>query len=167
MILLITVAIVCTVSGRYIADTYRKRVLLLEKAEVMISVIRDEIRFYTLPVNELLDLLSEKDALKPLKFISRCKSLVSDGDEFPEAWRKALRNKDCTAYLKEKDIDLLLDFGEHLGVTDTMGQLSNCEIYLEFIRFNLNEAKKEREQYSGIITVLGFLSGIALIIVLI
>lgn len=167
MLLLITVAIVCTVSGRYIADTYRKRVLLLEKAEVMISVIRDEIRFYALPINELLDLLSEKDALKQLKFISRCKSLIFGGYEFPEAWRKALKNKDCTAHLKGKDIDLLLDFGEHLGITDTTGQLSNCEIYLEFIRFNLNEAKKEREQYSGIITVLGFLSGIALIIVLI
>lgn len=167
ILLLITVAIVCAISGRYIADTYGKRVKLLEKTEVMISVIRDEIRFYALPIKEMLNLLSEKEALKQLTFINQCKIFMSDGCEFPEAWKKALKDRDCTKNFRKKDIELLLDFGEYLGVTDITGQLSNCEVYLELIRFNLNEAKKEREQYSGIITVLGFLSGIALIIVLI
>ncbi len=140
---------------------------MLEKTEILISVIRDEISFYALPVGELIHLLSKKDTLKQLKFISECSRHLAAGCDFPKAWTNALDDRKNIAFLKKKDVDLLKSFGENFGVTDSEGQLSNCNVCLELLKINHNEALKDKERYSYLSTGIGFLAGLGIMIVLI
>lgn len=164
---LVIIAIVCAATGLHIADSYKKRVLMLEKTEVMITFIRDEIDFRALPVNELIYLLSQKETLKQLAFIDECYKFLSLGCDFPQAWNNSLNSRKNIAFLKKKDIELLKSFGENFGVTDSAGQLSNCTIYLDLLKSNINEALKEKDRYSGISTAIGFLAGLGIMIVFI
>ncbi len=140
---------------------------MLEKTEILISVIRDEISFYALPVSELIHLLSKKDTLKQLKFISECSRRLTAGCDFPQAWTNALDDRKNTAFLKKKDVELLKSFGENFGVTDSEGQLSNCNVCLDLLKINHNEALKDKERYSYLSTGIGFLAGLGIMIVLI
>ncbi len=140
--------------------------LLLEKVELMFSMIRNEINYIALPANELVCALSLKDDMKKLKFINSCAIEISKGEDFPVAWKKSLNSDRNTSYLRQKDIQLLCAFGESFGITDSEGQLSNCNMYLELLKVNRNEAIGERDRYSKTVSLLGLLAGLGLIIVL-
>lgn len=161
------IAIVCTLAGQNVADSYKKRVSMLEKAEAMITFFRDEINFRALPINEMIYSLSQKETFKQLVFIKVCSELLSFDCDFPQAWSNALEGHKNTAFLKKKDVELLKSFGENFGVTDSAGQLSNCNIYLDLLKVNYNEALKEKERYSALSTVIGFLTGLGILIVFI
>lgn len=141
------------------------RVFLLEKSEVMISAIRNEINYIALPANELLAHLSKRDELKELKFIKASIEFVNNGDPFPTAWKRSLYEKNNTLYMRKKDIEIITAFGENFGITDAEGQISNCDLCLERLKNNCIEAKSDREQYSKPASTLGFLLGIGIIIV--
>lgn len=164
---LVILAIVCALVGHSVADSYKKRVSLLEKSEAMIIFLRDEINFRALPINELIYALSQKETFKQLFFIRECYRLLSLKCDFPQAWSNALEGYKNTAFLKKKDVELLKAFGENFGVTDSAGQLSNCNIYLDLLKVNYNEALKEKERYSTLSTVIGFLAGLGILIVFI
>ena len=161
------IAIVCALVGQNIADSYKKRVSMLEKTETMITFIRDEINFCALPIDEMIYSLSQKEILKQLVFIEECYKFLALGYDFPEAWNNSLKKRTNVAFLKKKDVDLLKSFGENLGVTDSAGQLSNCNVYLSLLKTNFNEALNDKERYSGLATVIGFLAGLGILIVFI
>lgn len=131
----------------------------------MISMIRNEINYVSLPANELMVFLSEKDELKELAFIKTCVSWVNNGEEFPSAWKRSLNEKNEMLYMRRKDIEVIKAFGESFGITDADGQISNCELCLERLKNNRNEAEREREQYSKLSGILGLLVGLGIIIV--
>lgn len=141
------------------------RVLLLEIIEQMFSLIRNEINYLSLPANEIFDKLSEIDEIKKLKFISCCSEAISKGEDFRVAWKNSLEIKANTSYLRPKDIHLLNTFGESFGVTDSEGQISNCDMYMEILKSNRKEAVAVRDRYSKTATLLGLLSGLGLLIV--
>lgn len=159
------VAITVALAGQYTAYMLKMRVRLLEKAEVMISIIRNEINYISLPANELMLFLSSREELKELKFISSCLHNVSKGELFPSAWKNSLMEKSDTLYLQRKDIEIITAFGENFGITDAEGQISNCELCLERLKINRSEARKNCEQYSKLASGLGFLLGLGIIIV--
>ena len=161
------IAIVCTLVGQNVADSYKKRVLMLEKTEAMITFFRDEINFRALPMNEMIYSLSQKETFKQLAFIKVCSDLLASECDFPQAWSGALKSYRNTAFLKKKDVELLKSFGENFGVTDSAGQLSNCNIYLDLLKVNYNEALKEKERYSALSSAIGFLAGLGILIVFI
>lgn len=164
---LMIIAVCFALMGRNIADSYKKRVSMLEKTEAMITLIRDEIDFCALPINEMIHLISQKESLKQLAFIEECYRFLSSGLEFPYAWNNSLEDRKNIAFLKKKDVDLLKSFGENLGITDSAGQLSNCNVYLGLLKINYNEALKDKERYSGLTTAIGFLVGLGVLIVFI
>lgn len=138
---------------------------MLEKCEVMIALIRNEINYIALPSNELIGFLSKKEEFKELKFIFSCLILVSEGEEFPQAWKKSLNEKINTRFMKKKDVEIMEAFGESFGITDAQGQISNCELCLERLRINHFEAKRDFEQYSKLASGLGFLLGLGILII--
>ncbi len=137
----------------------------MEKAEVMISLIRNEINYIALPANDLISALSEKEALKELKFIALCVDYVYEGIAFPEAWKKSLNDIRVTYLFRKRDIEVIEAFGDNFGITDAEGQILNCELCMERLKFNHKEAKRDCEQYSKLASGLGFLSGLGIIIV--
>lgn len=152
-------------TGSYFAERLHKRVTALEKAELMLSVIYNEIKYISLPSVQLVDLLSEKSELKDLKFIRACKSYLQDGNTFPESWKKSLLSTNNVSVFNSRDIELLSSFGEDFGTTDNNGQLSKCSMYLELLKVNHNEAVKNYDRFSKMFKSLGILTGLCVIIV--
>ena len=152
-------------AGQYAAYVMRMRVRLLEKAEVMVSMIRNEINYVALPSNDLIEALVKIEEFKELKFIDVCLRYMTDGFTFPEAWRKSLYDKRSVVFFRKSDIEVIEAFGERFGVTDAEGQISNCELCVGRLKTNLSEAKRDFDQYSKLACGLGFLSGLGIIIV--
>ncbi len=153
--------------GQHIAYSFSARVRLLEKVELMINIISNEISFLSVPADELIRELSERSEISGLKFISDCKFSITSGMDFKSAWQSSLKKRENVKYLSKSDVSVLSSFADGFGITDGEGQISNCSLYLEFIRNNLNDAKLRREKYSAMSSGLGILSGIGIIVVLI
>ena len=96
---LMIIAVCFALMGRNIADSYKKRVSMLEKTEAMITLIRDEIDFCALPINEMIHLISQKESLKQLAFIEECYRFLSSGLDFPHAWNNSLEDRKNIAFL--------------------------------------------------------------------
>lgn len=159
---LLIVGIVCALTGSYFAERLHKRVIMLEKTELMLSVIYNEIKYISLPAVQLVDLLSTKSELKELKFIRSCRRYLNEGDPFPESWKKSLSAS--TSSLNRRDTELIISFGENFGTTDNDGQLSKCALYLELLKSNYNEAVNNYSRYSKLFKSLGVLAGLSVII---
>lgn len=158
--------ICCAMTGRYIAHKLSCRVRLLEKAEMMISIICSEISYVALPSDQIIALLLRKNELSDLTFLISCNEYLKDGEDFPVAWDKSLKGRNFKLFLNRKDIDLLIDFGRGFGITDCEGQISLCRLYIDMLRIKRDEAIKEKEQYAAPAAALGFLLGIALIVII-
>lgn len=141
------------------------RVNILEKIELMLTIISNEICYVCMPSDEIVRLLCMKSDLKDLSFLNKCLSLIDSGKDFPVAWKMSLEDKSNTLFIRKKDVELLKAFGENFGVTDVEGQVSLCNLYVETLRLYRKEAVKEKEKFSGPLTILGLLSGIGVIVV--
>ena len=162
---LILIALAVALAGRYIAYIITARVRVLEKAELMISLISNEISYVSMPSVEIVDHLTQNNDLSELIFLKFCRDLLEDGEDFPVAWRKALSEKNNTRLMRRKDVALLKAFGESFGLTDVSGQLALCDLYIETLRLYKNEALKEKERLSGPVAALGILFGIGIIVI--
>ena len=160
---LLIVGIVCALTGSYFAERLHKRVIMLEKTELMLSVIYNEIKYISLPAVQLVDLLSTKSELKELKFVRACRRYLNEGYAFPESWKKSL-SASSSCSLNRSDTELIISFGENFGTTDNDGQLSKCALYLELLKSNYNEAVNNYSRYSKLFKSLGVLAGLSVII---
>lgn len=82
-----------------------------------------------------------------------------DSDNLYSRWTRASSEFVSESKLKLSDKDVILRFGENLGVTDTEGQLMNCDLYCELISELVVDAKDEEEKKSKLYRVLGFSLG--------
>ncbi len=140
---------------------------MLEKVELMLSVIANEISFVSRPADELIDELAKRQELSQLKFIPTCREYISGGCDFKAAWQNSLKRPENVRFLKKSDVLLLISFAEGFGVTDSDGQLSNCSLHRNFLRDNINDAKLQRDKYSKMSSGLGLLCGIGVVVVFI
>lgn len=93
-------------------------------------------------------------------------SSESSAKSLSERWEESVKSFIREAKLRTCDEEVLLRFGERLGVTDTEGQLNNCELYIGLLKELHISAKEEVENKSKLLRVMGFSSG-ALIALLI
>lgn len=74
-------------------------------------------------------------------------------------WTNSVKTFSSESKLTEKETEILLRFGENLGVTDTEGQLKNCDLYIELVSELISAAKDEEEKKSRLYRVMGFSFG--------
>lgn len=89
-----------------------------------------------------------------------------DDEEFFEWWRSCVATLNFSTALNKEDRELLLRFGENLGVTDVEGQISNCELYITLFKKCFDNAKEIENKNVRLYRILGFSLGslIALIV---
>ncbi len=162
-----TVGIAFALLGQYIAYMFNMRVRLLERVELMFSIISSEVSFLSRPSDELICELAGRKELSELKFLQAYQREALKGLDFRSSWQKALNNRENTRFLNRNDVSLLLSFWHSFGTTDNDGQLSKCSLYLEFVKESLSDARNKRAKYSQMCGGLGILAGIAVVIVFI
>lgn len=137
------------------------RVSKLEAFLRFLNEAQTEIRYVSMPVEQLLSLHPEN-----LKILSFCVDRLKQNSDFPKAWKSAIKKEAKAEGFFQKDLLLLLDFGEGFGCTDTQGQLSHCSLYTAFFQANLKEAKEDFVKKSRLYVTLGVFGGLAVSLLL-
>lgn len=86
--------------------------------------------------------------------------------DFTSWWRNNVLSLDKSTGLTREDKELLLRFGENLGITDTDGQIAHLELYAQLFAENLACAKEAEKTKGKLYRVLGFSAGCALILII-
>ena len=96
--------------------------------------------------------------------------VLTDTDEscenFTQWWKNSVAKITANTALDTEDISLLLRFGETLGVTDTQGQMDNCDLYITLFSKRQKSAEKIENSNKRLYRVLGFSCGCTVTLVL-
>lgn len=138
---------------------------MLENTGLMIDQMKIRLAYLSLPINELVSGLASTELGHELPFLLRCQEYMIDGDDFPEAWQRALEKETLPYSAEEKE--KLLQLGNNLGTSDLKGQLSLMEIYSDFFSEYTQKAKSKEKKYGNTAVVLGALIGSMFFIILI
>lgn len=82
-----------------------------------------------------------------------------DADNFPTLWNKLVNSVSGELCLNNEDKELLIKFSERIGVTDTDGQLANCDLYCELFKERTMDAKEKEKASGRLYKILGFSFG--------
>ena len=137
------------------AGCLQSRKLLHRKEQLrrfltFLETARAEISYAALSVEEILSRYGRGlDFLVPY-FVAR-----NNGEPFAKAWEKAIH----VPFLNREDRALISGFGEGFGTTDTQGQISHCNLYMEFTRAQLQSADEACARKCRLYQILGACGG--------
>lgn len=84
-----------------------------------------------------------------------------------EAWHKSVKENIKNTSLNSDDLNVLLSFGKSLGNTDVEGQIKNIRFTIEQLKILESKAEENRKKNETLYRNLGFLGGLALVIIFI
>lgn len=162
----VLIAAGCALTGEYCGARLRTRARQLERCTVLARALGEELRYTMAPVEVLMDSLGGREQFAPLGFLGHCAALCREGEAFPRAWERAVREAAERLAFSREDLELLLSWGEFLGAADLESQLRQiglAELALERQR----ETAWQRSQTQGkLCNTLGILGGMFAVILL-
>ncbi len=90
----------------------------------------------------------------------------SDGLSTDQCWSQALRRIWPETSLKEKEQEVLLQFGHSLGNSDRDSQVKHIRALLRHLQVEEGMAREEQLKYEKMSRTLGFLGGLFIVILL-
>lgn len=164
IISLLFIAAAFMFGGRAYAAYKESRAKIINEIIIMISTVESCLRYSNAPLNELLCRIN---AGGKLGFIENCIHKTESGVTFHTAWEESISDCGKLKSLLGDSTQTLIDFGKSLGVTDTQGQISNCEYYKEIFTSELALREEESRKSSKVFPQLGLLAGVFTVIFLI
>lgn len=146
-----------TLAGLKTSTLLKKRVNLLENTVSFLLNFKIELQYRGDTLYVLLRKISELSVSKKLDYIKQCCENLEAGLDFPEAWKKAVKESSAP-YTAEEKIKLI-SLAEHLGTTDVDSQSTILALYGEYFTAYLKKAHEVNEKYSKLCSALGFVSG--------
>ena len=145
--------------GYAAACRFTKKALFLKQYAEFISNINTQIRFTGYPLSEILKNYS---ASAPLGvYITKCCELLKQYS-FPEAWEQTFKTCAKDVRISKEEEKMILNFGLHLGESDTEGQIKHCEYNHELTQPYLNHALEDKKTKGKLALILGTCLGLAL-----
>jgi len=132
-----------------------------------IYILEDEIRYSATPVVLLMKKLSEDSVCGKLLIFANCHKYLMQGVQFQKAFHDAIDASRDEIYLESEDIDLILAFGNGLGVSDVEGQILNTKRYSKIFEGRIADLKEKTRSKVKLYESLGLLTGIFVAILLI
>lgn len=152
-------------AGYLYSLTFDLRVRKLEKIILFMSQIKTEIQFTADSVRNILGTILTGMDWSLLPFIRDCAEGMEKGEDVLSSWNSAISKRSNVRALKTEDIALLHSFGTSFGVTDSAGQIKNCEMHELLFREKLEAAISDKNKMSTPIKTCGILTGTALLII--
>lgn len=150
------------------ASVYKNRANELRDLVLILQLLETEICYMS---NILRDALlncsrAKNDSKASIFFKSAAEFLANREMTSAEAWDKSVRdNLKCTS-LKDEDTEILLGLGATLGTSDYEGQLKNIRFIIKQLEVQISKADADCIKYQDMYRKLGFLSGIAAVVIL-
>ncbi len=155
---LIYVGAICSIKLKNRVSTIRKTIVMLEEMKMLL-------RYLNIPIYEMLIQISEKSYLSELSYISACILLMSEGADFPVAWKNAVTS--ASPLYKREEIDKLLQLGENLGTSNIENQIRILDMQISCFTLFLQNAQELSKRYSTMAVTLSALIGCMIFILII
>ncbi len=154
--------------GLLFAARLDSRVREIETIEKMLTQLSFYIGFLSLPMAEAIQRTAQGQQGSIRLLLDQINDFLQEYPHLPmdEAWEEAVRRHHRKFYLKEEEIQILLDFSKHLGMGDKETVLNQIRLTNAKLKLVGEEAKMEREERGKLYRGIGFLSGMLVVILL-
>lgn len=82
------------------------------------------------------------------------------------AWERAVHENLETTSLNKEDQEILISFGKMLGISDLEGQIKNLQLTIEKLKIQELKAEENKKSHESMYKNLGFLCGMAVVIII-
>lgn len=146
----------CTLLGNWFSMKLRRRTQLLERFVVSITKMKTLICFGGYDITYVL-----KECFGSNVFPSVVEFDENTFENVSAMWKEFISDIPTSEGLTKTDRNVLCGFGKCLGVTDTQGQINNCELYINLIEERLRDSRSDEISKCRLYRVLGFSLGSA------
>lgn len=160
-VLIISVAILFSVTGIYKAQELILRRKEIERIIDLLEEIRRKIRYFESTLEEII---LDYDATDGFTFLQKLISYIKEMD-FPDAWKLAFDESDSLLCDSEKAI--FKSIGEKLGTSDRESQDKLIGYMLSHFNKELIKAETNENEKKRLYIVMGIASGLAAAILII
>lgn len=150
--------------GFVISHRLYLRVYFLQQYLNFIEYVETEIRYSHKVLSEIIkDYKNDSDFII---FIHMLNEKLIYERNFSKAWKEAVYKIPSSFGLNLQDRKTICEFGDNLGTTDVMGQISICKLNKSLIRSILEVTKEEKNKKSKLYFMLSSSFGICITIIL-
>ena len=155
--------------GCFLSKDCSKRPLQLKILQGLIQMLENEIRFLSSYIPDAFKRIYESvDSPAAEFFKATIENLNNDSSlNASQAWEMAISKNIYKTALNGEDRDTLVNFGKMLGNSDLEGQIKNIEFVLHQLSLQEKKAEETKRKNETLYKTLGFLGGIAVVLVLI
>lgn len=153
-------------AGRYFAYVLERRLRILKDIDQGLLALEREISYARTPLPQALAGAAKMSGEGGAIFrIAGEKLLAGEGIGAQEAWRESLKETSSDLGLKEPELEILYSFSAGLGLSHYEDQLKRIDISRQRLAALIGEADEYKNKFSKIWKNLGWMAGLALVLI--
>ena len=154
--------------GFYFAGRLSERTKELRAWKLALQSLEAEVMYSQLPLQEASRRIAKQlNGQIQIFLIGFANQLETSALSAKEAWKHSLQEYAEKVAIKDSDIQVLLQFGETIGMHDKISQQKQIILALKHLEREEQEAIDSQSSYERMSKMLGVLSGILIVILLI
>ena len=169
MLILGCVALIagCGSLGLWLAHRIRLRPVELRGCVMALALLDTEIVWGATPLPEAFGIVKERTDLPWQSFFAELQKRLQQGESASFAWKETIQSQTKNFCLKAEDWQVIGDVGKGLGRSDSREQHKQLELVQRQIALMKDQAGLWSEKQAKMWSYLGFLCGIAGVLILI
>lgn len=154
--------------GFLLSKNYLGRLRELKLFLMSLQMLETEIIYTATPLAEAFLKISQMGEKEVKSFFAKVAYNLekSNGQTAFEAWQKSLKEYYVFSFLKKGDIFILKNLGKALGMSDRQDQTKHLGLAREQLKMEVQKAEEEACKNVKICNYMGFLGGIALVLLI-
>lgn len=157
----------CGSLGLWLAYRIRRRPLELRECSMTLALLDTEIVWGATPLPEAFSIIKERSDAPWRGFFAELQERLLKGEPAGSAWRETVAVQKDKFCLKEEDWLVIADVGKGLGRSDRGEQHKQIELVQRQLLLIKEQAELWASKQAKMWTYLGFLGGIAGVLILI
>lgn len=155
-------------SGMMVAQGYARRFDELRALHAALALLSTEISFGLTPLPDALEQVGRRAGRRVGELFSDAAALLrcGDGRTAEEAWAQALGRFAAGSALRPEDLAALAGLGATLGASDREDQVCHPALAMERLKSQGMRAEEEARNNVRLWRYLGFLGGVAVVLML-
>jgi stage III sporulation protein AB len=164
----IIIALASTAFGCSLCNEYKRKLLFFKEFNQMLYMLEGNIKHKNCFILEALKEIKIKNGLLSLFINKVTEILENENCSVKEAWEYGviITLKDNKGF-KTEETDMIMSFGQNLGITDRETQIKYIEMYIENTNRYIEQLDSVKKEKIKLYKTLSALSGLFIIIVLI
>lgn len=157
-----------SLGGFYIASSYQQRPRQLRELQQALQMLETEIVYASIPLYLAMEHIGERlPGVTKAIFQAMGKNLQQmDGASSFECWKQALEQHFYQTALKKQDREILLQFGQTLGISDKEDQMKHIRLAIHHLAAEESLARDEQKIYGKLSKNIGVLLGVLIVILI-